>query len=249
MTVVRREFRSGTMYLGDVLDVVGLVGPETVDLVLTDPPYCSGGVTLAARQLDTDKKYQMTGTRKTYPAFKGDHLDQRGYLTWCTEWGRRSRLTLKPGALHVQFTDWRQLPVTVDAIQVAGLMWRGIVPWDKTEMARPQMGGFRAQAEYLVWASNGAINRSRGVGCLPGAYREPIPQADKFHITGKPVALMARLLEACPPGGLVADWFAGSGTTAVAAVESRRRFIGCEISPEYFEIACERIAEAERRYS
>lgn len=248
MTVVRREFRSGTIYLGDVLEVVHLVEAESVDLTLTDPPYCSGGVSLAERQADTAKKYQNSGTRKTYPAFKGDHLDQRGYVTWCAEWGRLSRRTLKTGAVHIQFTDWRQLPVTVDAVQLAGLTWRGIIPWDKTEMTRPTMGGFRAQAEYMVWASNGALNRSRGVGCLPGAYREPIHHVDKFHITGKPVALMSRLLEACPPGGRVADWFMGSGTTAVAAVESRRRFVGCEISAEYFEIACERVAEAERRY-
>jgi site-specific DNA-methyltransferase (adenine-specific) len=247
MTVVRVDFQFGTLYLGDVLEVVGLIDSCSVDLVLTDPPYCTGGVTLQARQASTSTKYQNTDTRRSYPDFEGDHLDQRAYINWCVEWGSRSKLVLKPGGLHVQFTDWRQLPATVDAVQRSGLLWRGIVPWDKTEKARPFVGGFRSQAEYLVWASNGPINRSNGVGCLPGAFREPVHHRNKFHLTGKPVALMAQLIQACPRGGLVADWFAGSGTTAVAAVAAERRFVACETSPEYFEIARRRIREAEQR--
>ena len=248
MTVVRRDFQSGTLYLGDVLEVIPLLEGVTVDLVLTDPPYCSGGVSLEARQADTAAKYQQSGTKKRYPVFGGDHLDQRAFITWCAEWGRRSRMLLKPGGLHVQFTDWRQLPATVDAVQLSGLHWRGIVPWDKTEMARPTLGGFRTQAEYMVWASNGRLDRQCGVGCLPGVFREPIQHREKLHITGKPVELLKRLVEACPPGGRVADWFVGSGTTAVAAVAGRRNFIGCEVSQEYFEIACQRIDAAEEHF-
>ncbi|WP_350110615.1 DNA methyltransferase [Thalassobaculum sp.] len=247
MTVVRRDFELGTLFLGDVLDVLGLVRESSVDLVLTDPPYSSGGSTIETRQRCPVEKYQNTGTKKPYPSFSGDHLDQRSYVNWCVEWGSRSRLLLKSGAVHAQFTDWRQLPATVDAVQRAGLHWRGIVPWDKTETARPTVGGFRAQAEYLVWGSNGPLSRSRGVGCLPGAFREPVRRSDKLHVTGKPTALMVRLVAACPPNGVVADWFAGSGTTAVAAVVTGRRFIGCEVSQEYFEIACKRIHEAEAR--
>lgn len=247
MTVVRRDFDSGTLYLGDVLEVLPLVERQSIDLVLTDPPYCSGGPTLEARQTDPSVKYQNTGTQKAYPPFIGDHLDQRAYVNWCAEWGRWSKQLMKPGALHVQFTDWRQLPATVDAVQRAGFLWRGIATWDKTEQARPVVGGFRSQGEFLVWASNGPTKRSRGVGCLPGVFREPINRREKCHVTGKPTALMLQLVEACPREGLVADWFAGSGTTAVAAVLTNRHFVGCEASPEYFDIACRRISEAERR--
>lgn len=248
MTVVRRDFKSGTLYRGDVLEVLRFAQGIEVDLTVTDPPYCSGGVNIDARQLDTRKKYQQTGTKKSYPKFGGDHLDQRAYTAWCAEWARRSRELLRPGAIHLQFTDWRQLPATVDALQMAGLHWRGIVVWDKTEAARPTVGGFRSQAEYLVWGTNGRLDRSSGVGCLPGVFREQVKHSEKSHVAGRPITLMKNLIEACPPSGRVADWFIGSGTTAVAAVACRRKFIGCEVSQEYFEIACRRIDAAEERY-
>ena len=56
---------------------------------------------------------------------------------------------------------------------------------------------------------------------------------------------MARLVEMlCPPGGLVIDPFAGSGTTGVACVQTGRRFIGIEISEDYADIARARITKA-----
>lgn len=243
MTLIQREFDTGTLYLGDVSRVIELIEAGTVDLVLTDPPYCSGGSSLAAKQIDPSKKYLNSGGQQTYPEFAGDNLDQRGFLMWCARWITASTKLLVDGGLHVQFTDWRQLPVTTDAVQVGGLTWRGIVSWDKTEQSRPRLGGFRSQAEFAVWGSRGKLRPA--IGALPGAFRVPVKIREKRHITEKPVELMTRLVEAAPVGGLVADWFMGSGTTAVAAIEAGRRWVGCEVVPEIYEIACERIKEAE----
>ncbi len=67
-----------------------------------------------------------------------------------------------------------------------------------------------------------------------------------LHPTVKPTALMRYLCRlATPPGGVVLDPFMGSGTAGVAAVQQGFRFIGIERDPEYFEIACARIAEAQ----
>jgi site-specific DNA-methyltransferase (adenine-specific) len=55
---------------------------------------------------------------------------------------------------------------------------------------------------------------------------------------------MERLCRAAPPGGIVCDPFAGSGTTGVAAINVGRSFIGSEILPEYHDVATKRIAEA-----
>ncbi len=65
------------------------------------------------------------------------------------------------------------------------------------------------------------------------------------HPTQKPVGLMLWLL--AKTAGLVFDPFMGSGSTGVAAVRSKRGFIGCEINPDYFRIACRRIEEAQRQ--
>jgi hypothetical protein len=71
--------------------------------------------------------------------------------------------------------------------------------------------------------------------------------ARNFHPTVKPVSLMEWLIRLItPPGGLVLDPFAGSGTTGVAAIQRGFRFIGWEREPEYFEIARARIGAASR---
>ena len=68
----------------------------------------------------------------------------------------------------------------------------------------------------------------------------------RVHPNEKPVPLLRRLLRKCPPGPVL-DPFMGSGSTGVAAVRLGRPFIGVEIDPRYFEIACRRIEEAVRQ--
>jgi site-specific DNA-methyltransferase (adenine-specific) len=133
-----------------------------------------------------------------------------------------------------------------DAIQVAGWIWRGVAVWDKTEGARPQMGRFRSQCEYMVWGTNGPSNKhdDESVGVLPGCFRHFAHQADRFHLTGKPTPLMADVVKICRPGGLVLDPFAGSGTTLVAALATGRSALGFELSEEYAAIARRRCRAA-----
>lgn len=66
------------------------------------------------------------------------------------------------------------------------------------------------------------------------------------HPTQKPVALMEKLARKTT-GGAVLDPFMGSGTTGVACMNLGRKFIGIEIEPKYFDIACERIENAQRQ--
>ena len=66
-----------------------------------------------------------------------------------------------------------------------------------------------------------------------------------FHATVKPTALMRYLCRlVTPPGGVVLDPFAGSGSTGVAAIKEGFRFVGIEKDPEYFEIAKARLLHA-----
>jgi len=60
--------------------------------------------------------------------------------------------------------------------------------------------------------------------------------------TQKPLALLQLLIEACcPPGGVVADFFCGSGTTLVAAANLKREWIGCDVSSESVRISSRRM--------
>ena len=68
------------------------------------------------------------------------------------------------------------------------------------------------------------------------------------HPTQKPVGVMEWCLGHLPDGtNTVLDPFMGSGTTGVACVKTGRNFVGVELDPDYFDIACKRIEEAHRQ--
>ena len=67
------------------------------------------------------------------------------------------------------------------------------------------------------------------------------------HPTQKPVRVMTKSIEYCGDPKIVLDPFMGSGTTGVAAIQMGKAFIGIEIEPKYFDIACERIENAQRQ--
>jgi site-specific DNA-methyltransferase (adenine-specific) len=231
-----------TLYLGDCLEILPTL--PKVDAVITDPPYSSGGMVRGDRAQGTKTKYLQSDSsnHEKLSEFSGDNRDQRGFHFWSALWSSAAMRVSKPGAPACFFTDWRQLPVSTDYMQAGGWVWRGVVPWAKPSY-RPQMGRFGAQCEYLVWGSNGPMPVERGVGCLPGFFDHCAPQ-DREHVTQKPVGMMGEIVQIVPAGSLVLDPFMGSGTTGVACVEQGRAFIGIELTPDHFSIACRRIEQA-----
>lgn len=101
-----------------------------------------------------------------------------------------------------------------------------------------------------------ASHAERNAGCqqLPQtvgqvySQQKPRRPAANLHPTVKPVAVMQWLVRlVCPPGGVVLDPFAGSGTTGVATLAEERRFFGLEREGAYVDIACARLAHAARQ--
>jgi site-specific DNA-methyltransferase (adenine-specific) len=222
--------------------------PDSVDALITDPPYCSGGRSATVRRSGSaNRKYVNDAER--YPEFLGDSRDQRSWTQWCSWWLTLGFQAMKTGAVVAVFADWRQLPAMSDAIQIAGFVWRGIIAWDKTGAARNISGRPSNQCEYILWGSKGALSAERRCnttsGVMPGMYRHRVdPLNDKHHTAGKPTPLMLDLVRICEPGGLIIDPFAGSATTGVAAVRLGYRFAGCELSSEYHAIGRARLKDA-----
>lgn len=235
-----------TLHEGEALALLQAQPDASVDAVITDPPYSSGGQFRGDRTAAPSLKYQQTSTITKRPDFGGDNRDQHAYAYWCALWLAEALRVAKPGSPIVLFTDWRQLPTTTDALQAGGWVWRGIAVWDKTEGARPSRGRFTSQAEYMVWGSAGPMPEERGVGCLPGVYRHFPNHRDKHHLTGKPTPLMREVVKICAPGGLILDPFAGSATTGVAALLEGFRFLGFERDAHYAAVSRERLADAAR---
>ncbi len=229
------------LYQGDCLKLLPNLPDDHVDAVITDPPYSSGGLSSGARSAMPSKKYVQDNSRLQYPDFFGDNKDQRSYLYWCALWLGECFRIAKPGSPICVFTDWRQLPVTTDALQAGGWTWRGTAIWDKTEAVRPQPGRFRNQCEYIVWGSKGDMPIDRKVKVLPGVFRVIVKPKEKYHMTGKPVELMEKLIQIVEAGGTILDPFAGSGSTGVAALSLNYSFIGIEQGKKYSEIARKRL--------
>jgi len=117
---------------------------------------------------------------------------------------------------------------------------------------------------WLVWNKRRA-GVVRDQGCVENAwhsedgvtriFHHPWDGADlgpergeaRVHSNQKPVSVMRWCLTDFVRGETILDPFMGSGTTGVAAVKLGRRFIGIEIEPKYFDIACRRIDEATRQ--
>lgn len=91
--------------------------------------------------------------------------------------------------------------------------------------------------------SDGLKSPRAGAGRTSGGRRN-------IHPTVKPIALMRWLIRlVTPPGGIVLDPFAGSGSTGCAAVLEDRPFLGCELSPEYAAIARARIEHRRKKHT
>lgn len=237
------EHQGITIYHGNALHILPELAAGSVSCLLTDPPYSSGGCFRSDRQQSTGNKYVLTGTVISRPDFAGDNRDQRSWTFWCSCWLAQCLPLLAPGAHAFCFCDWRQLPSLTDAIQAGGLVWRGLIPWNKTEAARPQKGWFRAQCEYVLTASAGTIGQeqSRAGPCMAGFWTQ-YSGREKHHQTGKPVALCRFLLEASI-AGLVLDPFMGGGTTLLAARDAGRPAIGIEIEEAICEDAAKRLQQ------
>lgn len=239
------------LYCADCLEVLPTLEAGGVDAVVTDSPYSSGGQFRSDRAASTSVKYngfshspdETREPEAEYPEFTGDNKDQRAFLHWSCLWMDQAREASVSGAPLMTFTDWRQLPITTDAIQGGGWIWRGVVVWDKG-VGRPMKGRFRNHVEYVCWGSNGPMGEPPEVYPSSVMRFTPPTSATRVHRTEKPVELIEALLPITAAYGTILDPFMGSGTTGVACIKTGRNFIGIEKEPKYFDIARKRIEQA-----
>lgn len=209
------------LYLGDCLEVMAAL--EKVDAVVTDPPYGMGW--------DTDSRRFSGGNRtrgegKNHRPIVGDNapFDPGRWLTFPE--------VILWGANHYA----AKLPLGTS------LIW----------LKKPPhlFGTFLSDAE-IGWMKGG-----HGVYCHYRQFAPPSRAAElggdasfpkTSHPTIKPISLMEWCLSMLKGSGTVLDPFMGTGTTGVACVKTGRRFVGIEIDPGYFDIACERIRAAYRQ--
>ncbi|HEX3399410.1 MAG TPA: DNA methyltransferase [Acetobacteraceae bacterium] len=202
------------------VDVSLCRGAQRIDMVLTDPPYCSGGFQEAG------KASGSVGTRGD-EMVANDTLSTRGYMALM----RASLPAFQAGVVYV-FTDWRMWINLFDVVESSGYGVRNMIVWDK---GTPGMGaGWRMQHELIMCGVRvkSPFNPKKAQGNVIQAKRT----GNKLHAVEKPASLLCEILEVTDLAKTVADPFAGSGTTIIAAEMTGRACHAIEISPAYCDV-------------
>jgi DNA modification methylase len=216
--------------------------PDSVDCVITDPPY---GM---AFHNDRTDKWTEGDRVKDWDMVEGDgSIEEAVQLVEraCVEFRR----VMKEGAHAYIFCEWRGYPEIKAAVE-RYLTVKNCLVWDKGSVGIGDLtNNWGYSHELIIFATKGdradeLAETSRNVL----EHGRPT-RTDYVHPTQKPESLMVQLIQASTEtGDIVLDPFMGSGTTAVAAIQNGRDYVGFEIDEEHYRDVIERrIGEATRQ--
>lgn len=205
----------------DCIEGMKKIPSASIDMVLTDPPYTSPTVHAFGRQ----KVNRLS-----------DLAIQEFYFAEIKkEWER----ILKPNAPVLIFCD------DIYSAVLMGLFYewqqKNLVIWDKGKIG---MGNpFRKQHELIFYANRGSIVLNKEtLTHIPTVIKEPLTK--EYHGAEKPVRLLQKLINGLTDNnGTVLDCFMGSGSTAIACMNTHRNYIGFELDKSYWAIAQKRVEE------
>ena len=223
---------------GDCLIQLKTIQSNSVDAVITDPPYSSGGFSeaqkMSAKSMGIDSK-----RLKEMEWFPSDNMTTAGMIylirACCLEFDR----VLKPNTSLLMFTDWRMVINLVPVIESCGFRFRNIIVWDK---GSPGLGnGFRPTHEMIMHFVKGKSKFYSGKGSNVIREKRVTPKK-RVHHTQKPTLLLKRLIEVVTDEGqTVLDPFFGSGSVGEACMNMNRSVIGIEKSSIHYHTAKERL--------
>ena len=219
----RREIGDAVLYLGDCLEILPTLAKA--DHVICDPPYDA--------KTHAGARYGFVETSSEIPFPPIDPAAVAPILlSACEAW------CIAFCALEM-YGDYKR---------AAGDQWVRAGFWRRTNGV-PQFTGDRPgqPGEGIAIMHAGGRRKAWNGSGRHGFWQFPIVSGGE-HPTTKPEPLMAALLaDFTARGETIADPFMGSGTTGVACMNLGRKFIGIEIEPRYYEIACRRIEDAQRQ--
>lgn len=221
-----------TLYLGDCRDV--LPGLDQIDHIITDPPYSErthkGHDAVASGKRRDGAERLALG----YDALTRDGAERlAGLFHNCPGW-------------IVWMTDHTLAPVISAALEDGGRYVFPPLPYHHPGRSVRLAGdGPSSWTDWIIVSRTAAQHRW---GTLRGGYVAGPGWDDKERMGGKPTRLMQLIVtDYSRHGETVCDPFMGAGTTGVACHRTGRDFIGIEIDPDAFDIACRRIEQAQRQ--
>ena len=223
------QFNSGILHNANALHVLALTPSESVDCVVTDPPYrtIAGG----------NAPNNVNGYPKSVLApndgkiFEHNAVQPSDYMTELFR-------VLKPGTHAYVMTNNLNLTQTIEAARAAGFHFSNLLIWEKNNANANRW--YMKNTELTVFLQKKPAVPINNCGSKQ-IFKCDNPR-NKTHPTQKPVELMRHYIEnSTAPGQVVLDPFAGAGATLIGASLAGRRFIGVELDPAWYYAACGRL--------
>jgi len=196
---------------------------DSVDLVLTDPPY---GIEYQSAWRIDSKRFD--------PLINDDVI--------LIEWIKESYRVLKDGCALYCFTRWDVYPQWKAEIEAAGFIIKNLIVWDRMVHGLGDLRGcYAPQYDLIVFASKGRHILKNGRPKDVLRY-DRVPPEHLTHPTEKPVRLIEELImNSSRENDLILDPFLGSGTTLISCRRTGRNGCGFELCPDYDEVIRKRI--------
>ena len=204
---------------GDCTELMKTFPPNSIDLVLTDPPFFLPTTHYQSR-IQYQKKYSDLSPLKAF---------------WTMVTLEVARI-LKPTGHFMTFCNCDSYPVFYEPMYNNFDRVKSIV-WNKVNIGLGRI--FRHQHELIIWARNEGHKVNVNAKTVSDVINVPvIPQIDREHPVEKPWKMLIKLIEPVTfKQDVVLDPFCGSGTTCLAAQILDRQFVGIELDHSYVEMA------------
>ena len=217
---------------GDCLELMKDIPDESIDLLVTDPPYkiVQGGCTNKAVRLKGSNQEQL----KKGTLFNNNSIK---FSEWIPEVYR----VLKNNSHCYIMSNDRNINELLNICEKVGFKLLNILVWGKSKHSPNRY--YLKNCEFIVFLRKGKAKNINNMGTKQLLLIDNVE--NKNHPSEKPIKLMEILIKnSSDEKDIVLDCFMGSGTTGVASINTNRNFIGIELDENYFKIAKERIEKA-----
>jgi len=227
---------------------------DSVDCVITDPPY---GIGVDMNLTVSDATHLRSNEPKHNGTVSGDMDIDEAIQIFRETFSEITRV-LKDDGLFYVFASWKTYPAFATAIESFGYNIQNCIVWEKSNSNPLASWGdgkpsYDRKHEFILFgcADNATSFSSNHDDIMQydDARFSDVSDGNHVHPTQKPVALISDLIkQATGTGDLVCDPFMGSGTTAVAAIQNDRDYVGFELDEDNYRSVIERrIGEAKRQ--
>lgn len=238
-----------TLYLGRCEDVLPSLPDGLCEIAFTSPPYNLGEGMEDKGGLRVGHGGSKWGSDKLRKGY-GVHDDAMPYPEYVA-WQRSVTAELfrvVSGAIYYNHKPRVVKRLLRSPLELIDAPVRQVIIWDRGSGFNCMAGAYMPTCEWIILAAkSGWSLRDKSASAVGDVWRIAAT-ADPEHPASFPVALPERALETSGAASLI-DPFMGVGTAGVAAVRAGKDFVGIELNPAYFDIACRRIEDAQRQGS